>query len=165
MPGHLICQAHPASQPRWTCINSIKNSPVTIALHCSWDDKRFVLPSQPPNENVSVNYYDEQSDDVLLGSTTLYEVIKKVKAQIPALYMWEEVGGLVLTCGPNHIFASEWETTMLCRLIHASDGEIPVESLEDGREAIVVTIGAAQAVKSAKASVVTRCLAKGHVYG
>eukprot|EP00804_Cyclotella_cryptica_P026019 CCRYP_018181-RB/>CCRYP_018181-RB protein AED:0.31 eAED:0.31 QI:0/1/0.5/1/0/0/2/553/80 len=77
MPGHLICQTQPSSQPRWTCINSIKNSPVTIAIDCSWDGKRFVLPSHPPIENALDNYYDGQSDNMLLGSTTLYEVIKK----------------------------------------------------------------------------------------
>jgi hypothetical protein len=72
---------------------------------------------------------------------------------------------LALTCGANHVFADEWEDTMLCRLVLNTEVEVPVEVLEDGREAVVVTIGYADAVKKEKASVVTRCLAKGDVYG
>lgn len=36
------------------------------------------------------NYYDEPStsSEGLYGFTTLYELIKKVKPQIPTLYMW-----------------------------------------------------------------------------
>lgn len=68
-----------------------------------------------------------------------------------------------MTCGPNHIFACDWETTLLYKLIHSSD--IPIEILEDGREAVVVTIGYANAVREQKASVVTRCMSKGHTYG
>lgn len=112
-----------------------------------------------------MDYYDEPSDDGLYGFTTLYQLIKKVKAQIPTLYMWEETGGLALTCGANHIFASEWEDTLLCHLVHNTNVEVPTETLEDGREAVVVTIGYADEVKKEKASVITRCLAKGDVYG
>lgn len=138
---------------RWRCINSLKNDPLTIIINCSWDNKRFVIPAASDH------------NDGLHGYTTLYELIKKVKAQIPTLYMWEEVGGVALTCGANHIFSSEWEETMLCRLIHNTEVEMPTEVLEDGREAVVVTIGYADGVKKEKASVVTRCLAKGDVYG
>lgn len=52
---------------------------------------------------------------------------------------------------------------MLCNLI--SNTAAVKEVLSDGREAIVVTIGDAASMKNGKASVVTRCLAKGDVYG
>jgi hypothetical protein len=163
MVGHLIEQpdSNP-TQPRWHCINSLKNAPLTIIINCSSDNQCFVIPSTPAS---TTNYYDGASDEGLYGFTTLYALIKKVKAQIPTLYMWEETGGLALTCGNNHVFSSEWEDTMLCCLIHNTNGEVPTEVLEDGREAVVVTIGYSDGVKKEKASVVTRCLAKGDVYG
>lgn len=42
---------------------------------------------------------------------------------------------------------------------------MPIQRLDDGREAVVVTIGTENTVQQEKASVVTRCLAKGDVYG
>mmetsp|Transcript_925 Transcript_925/g.2153 ORF Transcript_925/g.2153 Transcript_925/m.2153 type:complete len:169 (+) Transcript_925:138-644(+) len=168
MPGFLIQQPQTDTNPhRWCPINALKNSPVTIVLHCSWSGERYPLPATATaafNDD-DANYFDEASPTSadLIGSTSLYDVIKMVKAQIPTLYMWEEVGGLVLTCGTDQVFASEWETTMLCNLISNTDAV--KEVLSDGREAIVVTIGDAASMKNGKASVVTRCLAKGDVYG
>ncbi|KAL7510567.1 hypothetical protein ACHAXN_010359 [Cyclotella atomus] len=164
MVGHLIEQPAKPLDSRWHCLNTLKNAPLTVIINCSWDNKRFVVPVKPQSDSV-VDYYDEPSDEGLYGFTTLFTLIKKVKAQIPTIYMWEEAGGLALTCGANHVFADEWEDTMLCRLVLNTEVEVPVEVLEDGREAVVVTIGYADAVKKEKASVVTRCLAKGDVYG
>lgn len=179
MPGHLIEPAASSAQlrRRWTPVNSLKNSSVTIVIHCSWSGQRYPVPAKAPSEECEeANYFDESpAEDVLLGSTTLFDLIQKVKAKIPALYLWEEVGGQVLVCGNNQVFASEWETTMLCHLIRdvvvdptcvsGANGAVPKVILEDGREAVVVTIGTPESVRNAKASVVTRCLAKGDVYG
>lgn len=156
MVGHLIQQPTKAI-PRWQCINTLKNAPFAIIINCSWDNKRFIIGASDP--------YGIESDDGLYGYTTLSTLIKRVKAQIPTLYMWEEVGGLALTCGANHVFSCEWQDTMLCQLVCNTEVETPVEVLEDGREAVVVTIGYEDAVRKEKASVITRCMAKGDVYG
>lgn len=74
----------------------------------------------------------------------------------------------MLTCGPHEVFQSEWDTTMVCELVgedKAKKATMPMVVLEDGREAYVVTIGTPESVKQAKPTVVTRCLAKGDVYG
>jgi hypothetical protein len=85
----------------------------------------------------------------------------------------------VLVCGPNHVFQNEWETTMICDLIRdtaakkvagsrggaANDDIIPRVVLEDGREAVVITIGTPESILETKPTVVQRCLAKGDVYG
>ena len=173
MPGYLIHAPAASTSHPWTPINSLKNSPVTIVLHCPWSGNDYIIPAQPPYENEETNYFDESNSNVLLGSTTLYELIKRVKSKIPALYLMEEHGGSVLTCGPNEVFAPEWETIMLCQLIgdkgrpkaSSSPSAIPRVTLEDGREAVVVTIGTALSANVGRQSVVTRCLSKGNVYG
>ena len=45
-----------------------------------------------------------------------YRLIKRVKKDIPSLYLWDEVGGATLTCGPHTIHQSEWDTKMVCDL-------------------------------------------------
>jgi hypothetical protein len=79
-------------------------------------------------------------------------------------------GGNVLACGPNQVHQNEWETTMICDLICEKMGVnaadvIPRVVLEDGREAVVVTIGSPEAILKSRPTVVQRCLAKGDVYG
>ena len=155
---------------RWRPVNSLKNSRITIQVHCSWSNKRFNVPEHPIQSSGNlVNYFDEASDDEhILGSTTLSDLIKRVKKHIPGLYLWDEVGGAVLTCGPHEVFQSEWDTTMVCVLVgedKAKKATMPMVVLEDGREAYVVTRGTPESVKQAKPTVVTRCLAKGDVYG
>lgn len=89
---------------------------------------------------------------------------------MPGLYLWDEVGGAVLACGPHEIYQSEWDTAMICELIceeraKTANGEIPKVILADGREAVVVTIGTPETILKTKPTVVQRCLAKGDVYG
>jgi hypothetical protein len=95
MPGFLIQQPQTDTNPhRWCPINALKNSPVTIVLHCSWSGERYPLPAtaNAAFNDDDANYFDEASPTSadLIGSTSLYDVIKMVKAQIPTLYMWEE---------------------------------------------------------------------------
>lgn len=153
---------------RWSCINTLKNSSLTVALNCSLTGKIYPVPSKPPTEEeIGTAYFDESvppEDQSVRGSTTLYDLVKMVKSQIPGLYLWDQVGGQILVCGKAEVMSDDWETTMLCELIKdAGDGDHIM--LEDGREAVLVTIGTPEGVKSTKASVVTRCLAKGDVYG
>ena len=193
---------------RWRPVNSLKNSAVTIQIVCSSSGKRFNVPPGTKqflvsadlmngNDDQGINYYDNDDNESgtaagiqeeLLGSTTLHDLIKRVKKDIPGLYLWDEVGGGVLVCGPNHVFQSEWSTTMICDLIRdtakkSGDGgggggggsttsdetserkAIPRVMLEDGREAVVVTIGTPDSILKTKPTVVQRCLAKGDVYG
>lgn len=123
------------------------------------------------NGNDDANYWDgapsKKEHGPILGSTTLHELIQRVKKNEPGLYLWDEIGGEVLTCGPHLVYQSEWESTMIWELIsEESSGSIPRVMLEDGREAIVVTIGAQDTTSAgAKATVVQRCLAKGETYG
>jgi hypothetical protein len=92
------------------------------------------------------------------------------------MHMWSEEGGNVLACGPNLVHQNEWKTTMICDLICERMGGtahddaadivvIPRVVLEDGREAVVVTIGSPDAIMKTTPTVVQRCLAKGDVYG
>ncbi|KAL7464078.1 hypothetical protein ACHAXS_004505 [Conticribra weissflogii] len=181
MPGYIKEPSY-SSPPtrrrrRWTPVNSLKNSQVTVILHCSWSGQRHTIPERPPSdEDDAANYFDESpsSDEVLLGSTTLYDLVQRVKSKIPALYLWDEVGGQVLVCGKNEVFADDWETTLLCHLIGdvlledptcVSGSEAPKAVLEDGREAVVVTLGTPESIGETKASLVTRCLKKGDTYG
>lgn len=97
---------------------------------------------------------DEAPLDSILGSHTLQDLIKRVKKDLPALHLWDEVGG--------------GDETMLCELIteqgdRSSGGAatIPRLALEDGREAVVVTIGTPEAVARPRPTVVQRCLARG----
>jgi hypothetical protein len=86
MVGHLIEQPAKPLDSRWHCLNTLKNAPLTVIINCSWDNKRFVVPVKPQSDSV-VDYYDEPSDEGLYGFTTLFTLIKKVKAQIPTIYM------------------------------------------------------------------------------
>jgi len=79
-----------------------------------------------------------------------------------------------LASGPNQYYQNDWSTKMICDLIHERKGlggravgvAIPRIVLEDGREAVVVTIGTPEAVLNTRpSSVIQRCLAKGDVYG
>jgi len=172
MPGSIIeNEANWEHDHRWKPVNSLKNSRVTIQVHCSWSGKKFNVPEVPIQSSGNLqNYFDEAPTDHILGSTTLQELIKRVKKLIPGLYLWDEVGGAVLTCGPHEIFQSEWDTAMVCDLIceeraKTANGEIPKVVLNDGREAVVVTIGTPESIQKMKPTVVQRCLAKGDVYG
>ena len=87
-----------------------------------------------------------------------------------ASQLQHQEGGNVLACGPNQVHQNEWETTMICDLICEKMGVnaadvIPRVVLEDGREAVVVTIGSPEAILKSRPTVVQRCLAKGDVYG
>jgi len=159
---------------RWRPVNSLKNSRVTIQIHCADSNKRFNIPSAPIQSSGNlVNYFDESTHEEghVLGSTTLQELIKRVKKDIPSLYLWDEVGGATLTCGPHTIHQSEWDTKMVCDLIceerasQSSKGAIPRVVLDDGREATVVTVGTPAVAYRVNRSVVDRCLSKGDVYG
>jgi hypothetical protein len=194
---------HQLHDRRWRPVNALKNSNVTIQIVCSWSGKRFNIPSGTKkfiatdnannNSDDGITFDNEHADSEvsaaamgteseLLGSTTLLDLIKRVKKDIPGLYLWDEVGGGVLVCGPNHVFQNEWETTMICDLIRdtaakkvaesrgggsgtANDDIIPRVVLEDGREAVVITIGTPESILETKHAVVQRCLAKGDVYG
>lgn len=170
MPGEvLVQQTSYEHDHRWRPLNLTKNSRLTIQIHVPDSDKRINVPEKGSDSNIDLqSYFEEAPLDQILGSTTLSELIKKVKKDIPALYLWDEVGGACLACGPNHIFQSEWDTTMIWELISEPKENtgvaIPHVKLDDGRDAIVVTIGTPEQV-SQKASVVTRCLAKGDTYG
>jgi hypothetical protein len=147
-------------------VNSLKNSRLTIQIHCSVSGQVFNVPERPINSTGDLcNYFDEAPQDHLIGSTSLQELIKRVKSNIPALYLCDEVGGQVLACGPNSVYQNEWETTMICDLICDDDERVNRVVLKDGREATVVTIGTPDAVVRTRPTVVQRCLAKGDVYG
>ena len=104
----------------------------------------------------------------LLGSTSLTELVQRVKKYNPALYLCDEAGSNVLVCGQNQIYQNDWSTKMICDLIHERKGlggravgvAIPRIVLEDGREAVVVTIGTPEAVLNTRPSVIYRCLKK-----
>ncbi|KAL7468779.1 hypothetical protein ACHAXS_009011 [Conticribra weissflogii] len=183
MPSYLkgpSSSALPMRRRRWTPVNSLKNAQITVILHCSWSGERHIIPEYPPSDDDDAddafNYFDESpsSEEVLLGSTTLHDLIQRVKSKIPALYLWDEVGGQVLVCGKQRVFSEDWETTLLCHLVGevlledptcVSGSSVPKAILEDGREAVVVTLGTPESVGETKASLVTRCLKKGDVYG
>jgi len=157
---------------RWKPVNSLKNSRVCIQILCASSGKRFNIPEIPIQSTGNLqNYFDEAPEDHILGSTTLQELVKRVKKHLPGLYLWDQVGGVVLNCGPHEVYQSEWDTTMICQLIgeekeKTPNGEgIPRVVLEDGREAVVVTLGTHDEITQKKPTVVQRCLAKGDVYG
>lgn len=170
MPGHLIEQESSREHDhRWKPVNSLKNSRLTIQIHVPDSNKRLNVPEKPRSSVVDLqSYFDEAPVDSILGTTTLKDLIKRVKKDIPSLYLWDEVGGAVLSCGPHQVHQSEWETTMLWELVceakDAKDAVIPHVTLDDGRDAIVVTVGHADVIMK-KPSTVQRCLAKGDVYG
>lgn len=171
MSGSYVEQEASPEHRRWRPVNSLKNSRVTVQIYCSWSGKRYNVPEKPIFSSGNlVNYFDEAPSDHILGSTTLQELIKRVKKNMPGLYLWDEVGGAVLSCGPHEVFQSEWDTTMVCELVSEDlagnvKGEIPKVVLEDGREAFMVTIGTPETIMKTKPPVVQRCMAKGNVYG
>lgn len=85
---------------------------------------------------------------------------------MPELYLWDQVGGQTLTCGPHEFMKDDWESTMVCQLVceeaKKETGKVPAIELDDGRTAYVVTIGQVEAIHPSckKASVVHRCLSK-----
>ncbi len=149
---------------QWRCVNKRKNEPLTILFYCTWSGKKFPVPANTEN-----NYYEEPSGDdegVILGSTTLEDAVKCLKVNDPTLFLMEECGGIEMHCGQNTVCGSEWEKTMLWHLVYDQpDDEIPRVSLDDGRQAVVITLGTKGGILKKKPSVVTRCLSKGDVYG
>mmetsp|Transcript_36972 Transcript_36972/g.66517 ORF Transcript_36972/g.66517 Transcript_36972/m.66517 type:complete len:150 (-) Transcript_36972:161-610(-) len=147
---------------KWNCVNTRKNSPITILFECGWSGECFPAPSTPSSND------DGDSNSTLLGSATLKTAIAHVKPKIPALYLMDQNSAHTMTCGKNTVCGDEWETTMLCHFIYDDNGEedVPVAVLDDGREAVVITLGDGSGIPSrGKASVVTRCLGKGGTYG
>ncbi|KAL7546019.1 hypothetical protein ACHAWF_009365 [Thalassiosira exigua] len=167
MPGQLLQQETSWEHHRWKPVNSLKNSRLTIQIHCSWSGKRFNVPDKPiQSAGNLLNYFDEAPVDHVLGSTTLQELVKRVKKKMPGMYLWDEVGGCLLACGPHEVYQNEWDTTMVCELVCEDRAKsIPRVMLDDGREAVVVTIGTPDQILKTKPTVVQRCLAKGDVYG
>ncbi len=84
------------SGQRWQPVNSAKNASVVVQVHCTMTGTRHAIPSKADED---ANYFDETPADVLMGYTTLHDLIKKVKKDIPALYLCDQTGGAVLTCG------------------------------------------------------------------
>mmetsp|Transcript_34676 Transcript_34676/g.73882 ORF Transcript_34676/g.73882 Transcript_34676/m.73882 type:complete len:172 (+) Transcript_34676:218-733(+) len=171
MPGELVQEESSWEHDhRWKPVNTLKNSRLTLQIHCPDSGKRLNVPAKAATSTVDLqSYFDEAPMDTILGSTSLQELIKKVKKDIPSLYLWDEVGGAVLSCGPHQFFQSEWESTMIWELIceekaKTNNGTIPTVQLDDGRVAVVVTIGTPDTI-AARPSTVQRCLAKGNIYG
>ena len=150
---------------RWKPVNSLKNSQVTIQVFCSWSGKCFNVPEKPMMDNLMY----ETPQDPLLGSTSLQELIERSRKNISSLYLGNEVGGTVLMCGPHQVFQSEWETTMICDLICEKLGTnvgIPRIILQDGREAVVVTIGTPELIPNVEPELKKHCSSfDGNVYG
>ena len=94
------------------------------------------------------NLIDEAPQDSLLEFASLHELIERSRKNISCLYLGNEVGGGVLMCGPHQVFQSEWKTTMICNLICEKLGHvgIPCIILQDGWEAVFVTIGMPEAI-------------------
>jgi len=152
-------------RPSWRPINSLKNSRLTIQIHCADSGKRINVPAVPIQSAGNLqNYFDEAPTDHILGSTTLQELIKRVKKDIPSLYLWDEVGGATLSCGPHTFHQEEWDTTMICELIWEDENQSSLKEkitrvkLADGRDAVVVTIGTPAVQHVVRRSVVDRCL-------
>jgi len=150
---------------RWKPVNSLKNSQVTIQVFCSWSGKCFNVPEKPMMDNLMY----ETPQDPLLGSTSLQELIERSRKNISSLYLGNEVGGTVLMCGPHQVFQSEWETTMICDLICEKLGPnvgIPRIILQDGREAVVVTIGTPELIPNVEPELKKHSSSfDGNVYG
>ena len=51
-------------------------------LFCTGSDKRYTIPETAPSEEAVCGGYWDDVDDVLLGSTTLSEMVKRVKAKV-----------------------------------------------------------------------------------
>ncbi|KAL9185724.1 hypothetical protein ACHAXT_003501 [Thalassiosira profunda] len=147
---------------RWHSVNTAKNAEVVVKIHDTMSGKSLVVP--PAADASTDNYFDESPADVIRGSTTLDDLIKRVKKDLPALYLADESGGALLTCGHQHIPKTEWDTTMLWELIDEEKaGTVPRVKLDDGREAVIVTIGNEDAGRvKEKPSTIHRILMKGN---
>ena len=160
-----------ATQPlmKWRCVNKHKNEPLDVLFYCTWSGKEFAVPAKAGEVDMENNYYDEPNgdeEDILLGSATLKDAVKRFKAREPSLFLMEESGGIEMHCGNNSVCGSQWDTTMLCHLVYDQpDNKIPRVTLDDGRNAVVISIGTKGDPLNKKPTVVTRCLAKGDVYG
>lgn len=136
---------------------------------CTWSGKEYAVPSNAEDVNVENNYYDEPNGDdegILLGSATLKDSVKRLKRRESTLFLMDECGGIEMHCGENTVCGSEWEMTMLCHLVYDQpDDKIPRVTLDDGRTAVVITLGTKGDPLNKKPTVVTRCLSKGDVYG
>ena len=88
MPGEILEQST-GVPVRWQPVNSLKNSRVTIQINCSWSGKKFNIPEKINKSTGDLqNYFDEAGgDDNLLGSTTLTDMVKRVKKNLPGLYL------------------------------------------------------------------------------
>ena len=155
---------------RWSCVNTHKNESLTILFRCTWSGKEFPVPAEAEKQiDAENNYYDEPNEEdehILLGSATLKDSMKSLKAREPALFLMEEHGGIEMHCGQNTVCGSEWETTMLCTLLYDQpEALIPIVTLDDGRKAVVITMGTKGDPLNKKPTVVTMCLAEGDTYG
>ncbi len=152
---------------KWRCVNERKNEPFVALFYCTWSGKEFAVPAKA--EDVDADYYFVEhngvDEGILLGSSTLKDSVQRLKARDPTLLHMEESGGIEAHCGTNTVCSSEWETTMLCHIAYDQpEGMIPRVTLDDGRNAVVITLGTKGDPLNKKPTVVTRCLAKGDVY-
>eukprot|EP00984_Skeletonema_dohrnii_P028181 scaffold18075_cov83-Skeletonema_dohrnii-CCMP3373.AAC.3 len=145
---------------KWCCINKHKNEPLTILFHCTWSGKEYPVPANAEHVDVENNYYDEPNGDdmdILIGSTTLKDSVKSFKAREPTLFLMEECGGIEMHCGNNTVCGSEWDMTMVCHLVYEQpENLIPRVTLDDGRHAVVITLGTKGDPLNKKPSVVSR---------
>ena len=122
----IVTRKPSSSRPRrWTPVNAKKNSPLNIVIRCAWSGEQISVPS---------------SNDPVMGSTTLGQIVDRVRPSIPALALWEEEGGETLACGQRCVSGSEWETTMLHQIMEGDDGSSRV-MLDDGSEGVMLTLG------------------------
>ena len=133
---------------RWSCVNHQKNEEFTLMLYCTWSGKSYLVPTP------------------VVGSASLKKAMEGLKKQDPSLYLMEEYGGVEMHCGENTVCISEWDETMLCTLVDQPDQKMtPKVSLDNGREAVVITIGSKGDPLKKKATALTRRLSEDHTYG
>ncbi|KAL7537856.1 hypothetical protein ACHAWF_005922 [Thalassiosira exigua] len=173
MPGEILDQdSYWEHDHRWKPVNSLKNSNLTVQIYSPLSGKRFDIPEKPPS---AVDDDGDNEVEPLSGTATLRDLIRRVKKHMPGLYLWDQVGGATLSCGPRQVYQTEWDDTMLWELVREeaaggeeeNKGKVPRVVLEDGREAYLITIGegGAGGGGAEKPTVGHRCLAKGDVYG
>lgn len=133
---------------RWSCVNHQKNEEFTLMLYCTWSGKSYLVPTP------------------VVGSASLKKAIEGLKKQDPSLYLMEEYGGVEMHCGENTVCISEWDETMLCTLVDQPDQKMtPKVILDNGHEAVVITIGSKGDPLKKKATALTRRLSEDHTYG
>ncbi len=139
---------------------------MSLSLPCSTE---FAVPAKAEDADADYYFVEHNGVDegVLLGSSTLKDSVQRLKARDPTLLLMEESGsgGIEMHCGSKTVCSSEWETTMLCHFVDQPEDMIPRVKLDDGRNAVVITLGTKGDPLNKKPTVVTRCLAKGDVYG